>query len=89
MIVLTYAGDIPFPSYANKQAVDVLMVDEQGTITRIYPSITLNTINDDLHGKGATKAFLLLLAGSVDQHAIRPGDKVEHPTFAPPPRVLE
>lgn len=58
------------------QPLDVLWVDENGTITSIAPGLVLAEQKEAIIDPKPSKAILLLAGGSSAQNGIAPGDKI-------------
>tara|TARA_B100001123_G_scaffold448988_1_gene612412 strand:+ start:3854 stop:4393 length:540 start_codon:yes stop_codon:yes gene_type:complete len=69
--------------------VDILFIDQQGTILQILPDITLSELYQDVYPSTAMKAWLHLKGGSVEALNIQPGDHIDHPLFSPDPLMLQ
>jgi uncharacterized protein len=68
--------------------LDILLIDPQGKIIQIIPSIRLSELNKEIYPEKGVLAFLFLQGGICEKLAIRPGDEVEHALFKKPPTVL-
>jgi len=76
---------IPMAQYA---PLDILLVDSEGTITQILPSITLARLDKDIMPANPILAFLFLKGGACQSLGIGPGDSVEYKIFKQPPVIL-
>jgi uncharacterized membrane protein (UPF0127 family) len=76
---------VPAQNYA---PLDILMIDAQGIITEIAPSLVLANLEYDIYPGKPVKAFLLLAGGSCAKFSIKPGDEVQYSLFKKPPPVI-
>ncbi len=78
----------PIVRATNYAPMDVLMIDAEGTITEIAPSLVLADLEDDIYPQKPIRAFLLLAGGSCKTLGISPGDEIKYSLFKKPPPVL-
>lgn len=77
------------PGLNNFSAIDLLMIDTQGTITRIVPSLVLADMAEPIAPTIPAKAFLLLNGGAAEALNIQPGDSVVYKWFKKPHPVMD
>ena len=71
------------------QPLDVLWIDDTGTITSIAPSLSVAALNEPMIDQKPSKALLMLSAGSTQKLGITPGDRIsDSEYFQPPPSVV-
>ncbi|MFO0389012.1 MAG: DUF192 domain-containing protein [Alphaproteobacteria bacterium] len=78
----------PILPASNYAPMDILMVDEQGKITEIAPSLTLASLEQEIYPQKPVKAFVLMASGSTEKMGIKPGDEVVYSIFKKPPPVI-
>lgn len=69
--------------------MDVLFVENDGTILQIVPNVVLASLQEDIYPQSAIRGFLFLKGGTCDAKRIIPGDQVEHPLFNKRPVILQ
>ena len=89
MINLESPSIIALPAMKVYTAVDVLFMDEMGTVLQIMPKITLAEMNQPLQSRLPVKSMLFLRAGEAAARGIHPQDSVMGNMFASPPAVQE
>jgi hypothetical protein len=89
-IMLTFGAPVlaPVIPTAEYAALDILMLNKEGTILQILPSLQLSNLQEDIYPSSPITAFLLLKGGTCKTLSIMPGDIVNHPIFKRPPTVL-
>ncbi len=78
----------PIVTTSNYAPLDILMINTEGTITEIVPSLILANLQEDIYPQKPVLAFLLLAGGSCEKMGIRPGDEVKYSLFRKPPPVI-
>lgn len=78
----------PILPASNYAPMDILMVDEQGKITEIAPSLILASLEKEIYPQKPVKAFVLMASGSTEKMGIKPGDEVVYSIFKKPPPVI-
>ena len=68
--------------------VDILLIDKQGKITQIAPSINLSALEEDITPTSPILAFLFMKGGASKELSIGVGDEVEYSAFKKPPLIL-
>ncbi len=69
--------------------VDVVVIDKQGVINQIFPSLLLSELQLPITLPDNSAAILYLAQGSTQLLDIKPGYIVEHELFTPPPKVIK
>jgi len=89
-VLLMFPGPTQSPIIPSRQysPVDILFIDQQGTIVQIVPSILLSELQQEIMPESPVLAFLFLKAGICEKLVIAPGDEVEYEAFKKPPTVL-
>lgn len=90
-LLLLFETPIVAPiAYAAQYApMDIAMVDKNGTITAIAPSLVLAKLESTLYPNEPVKAFLMFVGGTCEQLFIQPGDEVIYEAFKPPVPMLD
>lgn len=86
--------DSPSPRHKIKPAnvyapIDILAIDQQGTILQIWPKLNLSTLSADILLPEASHAVLYMASGRAAELGITPHARVEHDFFTPPPNSLK
>jgi uncharacterized membrane protein (UPF0127 family) len=76
------------PPYTQQAPLDILMVDKEGIIRQIAPSLVLSDLSEEIYPQEPVLAFLFLRGGLCERSGIRPGDRVLHTAFKKPPAIL-
>jgi uncharacterized membrane protein (UPF0127 family) len=71
------------------EPMDVCILDAQGKILQIYPSLILNDLAQSMVLEPVSKAVLYLPNGRAVQLGLKPGTVIQHPLFVQPPKVIE
>lgn len=89
-MMITYDYPQQFLLEPNKiyKPLDVLFIDDEGTIKAIAPNIILSNITKPLQPDSPMKAMLFLKGGVTEEQGIAPGDKVIHGAFIASPVIL-
>lgn len=89
-LLVTYDSPVvPEVAYANQyQPFDILLLNTQGIITQIFPSLVLAELEDTIVADEPAIAILYLKGGACETLGIVPGDRVQHAMFKLPPKVL-
>lgn len=82
---LTMAPIIP---NANYTPLDILFVNQEGTVEQIAPSLVLAELQDEIYPKNPVLALLFLKGGTCETLGIKPGDEIRYPIFKKPPVLL-
>jgi hypothetical protein len=69
--------------------LDLLAVDPQGTIIKIWPELKLSELSAALLLPQTSHAVIYLSSGRAAQLGITPKSRVKHRIFTPPPRSLQ
>lgn len=69
--------------------VDVLAIDEEGTVRKIIPQLTMYEMKRPIPLPSQTAAVMYLAGGETELREIAPKQRVTHPLFTPPPRILQ
>jgi uncharacterized membrane protein (UPF0127 family) len=88
LLVFEQLSQDPILPASNYAPIDILMVDEQGKITEIAPSLILASLEQEIYPQKPVKAFILLAGGSTGRLAIKPGDEVIYSIFKKPPPIV-
>jgi uncharacterized membrane protein (UPF0127 family) len=88
LMAFTAPGLAPIIRLAQYAPLDILLIDRAGIITQIIPNIILANLPHDITPETPVLAVLFLKGGSCERLSIHPGDRVQHPLFAPPTTVL-
>ena len=80
---------IALPRYHVRQKMDVLFVDDEGTILQMLPSHIPAESNAQLISDTPIKAWVYLKEGQIAARDIRPQDRVEGSMFTPPPPIIK
>lgn len=78
----------PVVKSAQYAPLDILMLDKEGTIKQILPSLNLSEVTEEIYPAEPITAFLFLRGGTCKQQSIQPGDIVEYKIFKRPPVIL-
>jgi len=89
MIALQNPGIINIPAMKVYTPVDVLFLDEIGTIQQIIPKLTLGELTQTVQSRAPVKSILFLQAGEVARRGIRPQDIAIGAMFVSPPDIQE
>jgi uncharacterized membrane protein (UPF0127 family) len=81
----TIAPLLPSTQYA---PLDVLFLNQEGTIMQIMPNLVLAELNDSVRSETPTLALLLLKGGACTRLNIRPNDHVDYKIFSKPPTII-
>lgn len=89
-MMITYDYPQQFMLEPNKiyKPLDVLFIDDEGTIKAIAPNIVLSNITKPLQPDSPMKAMLFLKGGTTEENGIAPGDRVVHGAFIASPVIL-
>lgn len=68
--------------------LDILFIDEEGTIKAIAPNVILSNISKAMQPDSPMKAMLFLKGGTTSESGIMPGDNVIHAAFIAAPVIL-
>jgi uncharacterized membrane protein (UPF0127 family) len=88
LLLFENEGTQPITRSAQYAAIDILLIDKEGTIAQILPSIVLSQLSADLYPKQPVLAFLLVKGGTAQALNIQPGDIVDYKAFKRPQTVL-
>lgn len=69
-------------------ALDILLIDSEGIIRQIIPSIVLSSLKKEIIPKDETRGLLFLKGGASKELTIKPGDIVQHHMFSKDPAVV-
>jgi hypothetical protein len=84
------AGEYPFLQQANVfTPMDVVIINRNGTVSRLFPSLVLNELPDAVGLPEDTQAVLYLSAGRAEKLGIVPGSVLGHPLFSKAPVMLK
>lgn len=89
MIAFDSPVTVALPAMKVYTPVDVLFVEDNGTIIQIMPNVVLGEINQTISAKKPIKAFLFLKAGMAAANKIHPRDVIAARMFTPAPSVQE
>lgn len=89
-LMLAFAAPVVAPIVRATQyaPLDVLMIDKEGMILQIFPGLMLSELQKDLYPEQPVLAILYLAGGTCEKNHIAPGDRIAHPLFRKPPKVL-
>lgn len=68
--------------------LDVLMIDSEGKIIQIIPSLKLSELTKEIVPQHPVQAFMFLKGGIAQRMSINPGDMVEYALFKKSPVVI-
>ena len=74
-------GIVPLEPAQQYAPLDVLMLEDDGTITQIFPSIVLAEMAQPINSAKPVQALLYLQGGTTEREGIKPSDKVEYQAF--------
>ena len=74
------------PYYAT---LDILMIDAQGKILQILPSLQLASLDAEYYPADPIAAFLILPGGACERLSIHPGDYIVYKLFKRPPAMVK
>lgn len=89
LIELSRPRSLALPALQGESPVDVLLVDVNGVILKIMPSLLLSESKPVLEARQPIKAFVFLKSGEAALRGIRPRDRVTGSMFSAPPMVEE
>lgn len=97
MLDVNEAYLVSLPGEAHKElnpanvytAIDVMALNTEGRILKIWPSVRLNELRSPLKLPKATHAVLYMRGNRFYEIGIMPGDRVEHALFTPSPESLQ
>lgn len=89
-VLLAFSAPLiaPIAPASQYAPLDILLVDKEGKITQIFPSIVLAELEEDMYANDPILAFLFLSGGMCERYSISPGDIIEYSLFKKPPTVL-
>ncbi len=89
-VMLTYAEPttVTLSHTQNFAAVDVLFIDEYGTITQIAPKLIMANLEESITSTAPVLAVVYLRGGAYETLEIKPGDHLESPLFRKKPALL-
>ncbi|MDE3060896.1 MAG: DUF192 domain-containing protein [Pseudomonadota bacterium] len=88
LMAFTEPGAFPVVRMEQYAPLDILLIDEHGTIAQIIPNIVLADLRQDIVPPSPVLALLFLKGGLCEKLSIRPGDIVDYKLFSKPPAVL-
>ncbi len=88
MAVQESTGDFSLLGVQAKEAMDVLLVNDEGQIITIVPEIILINQQSEIPQQQPAKAAIFLAKGMAAKLGIAPGDIVKHEIFIPKPQIL-
>lgn len=88
-LLLTLAFSAPVTIYPvnHFSKLDILMLDDYGTIVKILPNIALADLSEPVDSGVPVLAVLYLKGGMVDVLGVKPGDDVHYKIFRKHPEV--
>lgn len=84
MITLDSPAMVPAPKMNVYTPVDVLFVDDAGSVLKIAPATNLSELDEPLQVHSPIKAFLFLKAGEAAARSLQLGDRLRGRMFSPP-----
>ena len=72
---------LPITRLMEYAPLDIVFIDNVGTITQILPSVKLSTLDHDIVPEKPVLAFLFLQGGVAERLSINPGDEIENALF--------
>jgi hypothetical protein len=78
----------PITKSPNYAPLDVVLLNEQGTVMQIFPKLRLSSLQEEIYPAQPISAFLFLQAGTCEALSISPGDYVSYKLFKRPPKTL-
>jgi len=81
MMVFKEPVSLPITRSMEYAPLDVLLIDREGKIIEILPSLKLSTLDHDIVPDKPVLAFLFLQGGISEKLSINPGDQIDSDVF--------
>lgn len=87
LLTLAFAAPITIYPVNHFAKLDILLLDDFGTILKILPNIALSELSEPVGSGQPVLAVLYLRGGMVDALGVQPGDSVRYKIFRKHPEV--
>lgn len=88
LLAFSEPGTAPIVRATEYAPLDILLIDSEGRITQILPSLKLSELNEAIVPEHPVLAFLFLKGGQAQRLSINPGDVVEYRLFKKSPVII-